>query len=152
MKYILFVFFTFLGGYTVSAQQEQHVVEQTILEFFEAFHSKDTLALKALVVPEIIQQTVVSASEQMNSVSNGDFNQFVKNIASIPETTQIKEELLAIETRITKGMAHAWTPYVFYVNGAISHCGVNSFLLVKQNKLWKITHIIDTRTKEGCSN
>ncbi|MEM0542129.1 hypothetical protein WFZ85_05850 [Flavobacterium sp. j3] len=46
-------------------------------------------------------------------------------------------------------MAHAWTPYEFYVNGKFSHKGVNAFTLFKDGSLeasgWKIIHIVDTR-------
>jgi hypothetical protein len=47
-------------------------------------------------------------------------------------------------------MAAAWTPYRFYRNGEFSHCGVNSFQLVKMAEGWKIVYIIDTRRKEPC--
>jgi hypothetical protein len=47
-------------------------------------------------------------------------------------------------------MATAWTPYNFYFNGKFSHCGVNNFVLVKQDNGWKIQYIIDTRRRQGC--
>jgi hypothetical protein len=43
-----------------------------------------------------------------------------------------------------------WTPYRFIFNGKFSHCGVNSFTLVKLNGEWKINYVIDTRRKEKC--
>jgi hypothetical protein len=44
-------------------------------------------------------------------------------------------------------MAHAWTPYEFYINGKLSHKGVNAFTLYKDDGQWKIVHLIDTRRK-----
>jgi hypothetical protein len=44
-------------------------------------------------------------------------------------------------------MAHAWTPYEFYVNGKLSHKGVNAFTFFKKDNSWKIVHLIDTRIK-----
>ncbi len=47
-------------------------------------------------------------------------------------------------------LAIAWTPYNFYYKGQFSHCGVNSFQLVRFNGEWKIQYLIDTRRKQGC--
>ncbi len=47
-------------------------------------------------------------------------------------------------------MANAWTPYEFWYNGNFSHCGVNSFQLIKKDEKWKIIYLVDTRRKEGC--
>ena len=42
------------------------------------------------------------------------------------------------------------TPYKFYVGEKFSHCGVNSFQLVKIRGEWKIQYIIDTRRRQNC--
>ena len=48
-------------------------------------------------------------------------------------------------------MAIAWTPYTFYFNDQLSHCGVNVFSLIKRGDAWKIMGVTDTRRKEGCN-
>ncbi len=52
--------------------------------------------------------------------------------------------------RIDADLAVVWTPYKFFVGKKFSHCGVNSFQLIKLNGNWKIQYLIDTRRKEGC--
>ena len=59
---------------------------------------------------------------------------------------RIKVEMIKIEATL----ATVWTPYQFYYKGKFSHCGVNSFQLVRLNGQWKIQYIIDTRKKAGC--
>jgi hypothetical protein len=76
----------------------------------------------------------------------------VKRIGGTPVDIKLDERILAYEIRIDGPMATAWTPYEFYVNGDFSHCGVNSFQLVKFVEGWKIVYIIDTRRKEPCEN
>ena len=44
-------------------------------------------------------------------------------------------------------LAQVWVPYHFYLNGMLSHCGANSFQLMKENEDWKIISILDTRRK-----
>jgi len=61
------------------------------------------------------------------------------------------DERIVFETiRIDGPLASVWTPYNFYYEGKFSHCGVNSFQLVKINGEWKIQYLIDTRRKQGC--
>jgi len=57
------------------------------------------------------------------------------------------EKLLDYKIQIDGPLAHVWTPYEFYVNGKLSHSGVNSFTLFKEKDAWQIIHIIDTRRK-----
>jgi hypothetical protein len=38
-------------------------------------------------------------------------------------------------------------PYQFYIGDKFSHCGVNSFQLVKLQGQWKIQYLIDTQEK-----
>ena len=44
-------------------------------------------------------------------------------------------------------IASVWAPYDFFSNGKFSHCGVDLFYLVKENKEWKIGHFGYTRNK-----
>ena len=45
-------------------------------------------------------------------------------------------------------IASVWAPYDFFSNGKFSHCGVDLFYLVKENKEWKIAHFGYTRNKQ----
>jgi hypothetical protein len=60
------------------------------------------------------------------------------------------EQIYDVEVRIDDAMASIWAPYTFYLNGRISHCGVNSIELLEDTDGWKITQISDTRRSEGC--
>ena len=44
-------------------------------------------------------------------------------------------------------IASVWAPYDFFSNGKFSHCGVDLFYLVKENKEWTIAHFGYTRNK-----
>ena len=75
-------------------------------------------------------------------------SEFFKSIASVPNNVTLLEKITDYKVQIDGNMAHVWTPYEFYVNGQLSHIGVNSFTMVKEpNGEWKIVHIIDTRRK-----
>jgi hypothetical protein len=65
--------------------------------------------------------------------------------------TEIYDERIVFETiKIDGPLASVWTPYKFYVGTTFSHCGVDSYQLVKIEGNWKIQYLIDTRRKDGC--
>lgn len=68
-------------------------------------------------------------------------------MATIPADMQFEERILSYNIQVDGTMAHAWTPYEFYINGKFSHKGVNAFTLFKTAEGWKIVHLIDTRRK-----
>jgi len=130
------------------AQQEKEV-RQVIASMFEGMKSKNTDLIKAAFHPEATMQTVKSGENGAELDSNSVMD-FVNRIASSPATTTLDERILDYQIKVDGDMATAWTPYEFYVNENFSHCGVNSFQLIKTKEGWKITYIIDTRRKEGC--
>ena len=48
-------------------------------------------------------------------------------------------------------IAVVWADYDFHRNGEFSHCGVDSFNLLKTALGWKIAAISDTRETTGCA-
>lgn len=61
-----------------------------------------------------------------------------------------QEQIYDVEIRVDGDIASAWTPYTFYLDGRIRHCGVNSIELLRPARGWKITQLSDTRRTEGC--
>ena len=128
---------------------EESVVQQTIETFFKGFHQQDSLLLKSVVSDQVIIQTIAN-KEDSTFLQSENYNDFLNHIINIPATTKFEEQLLSFNIQIDGDMAHVWTPYQFWLNDTLSHCGVNSFQLFKDSNFWKIIYIIDTRHKEGC--
>ena len=131
-------------------QTEEGSVEQAIRDFFTAFHAQDSMALREGVSPAMHMQTIGRSSSGMDSGVTGPFDKFLTSIVSIPASVRCEERLRSISVRVDGNLAQAWTPYEFWVNGKMSHCGVNAFQLFRDRGIWKILHIVDTRKREGC--
>ena len=112
--------------------------------FIEAFQTKDTLKVKALCDETMILQSI-NENAKGATLSNERPQAFFNSIASIPAELKIQEKILSYSVQVDGSMAHAWTPYEFYVNGKSSHKGVNAFTLFKKDNIWKIVRLIDTR-------
>lgn len=140
----LFIIATVLVSKLFFAQEK---TPKAIVEiFFIAFHAKDTVVLRELCHPEIVLRAVANTKEG-NKLKDEKLEDFLKSIASIPNTMKIYEKLLDYKVTIDGDLAHVWTPYEFYVNETLSHIGANSFTLVRENNKWLIVHLIDTRRK-----
>lgn len=121
-------------------------IRKAIDTFFDGFHARDTIKMQSVFAREIVLHSV--AEKATTAVLSAESPaQFSKSIASIPKDLKFQERLLSYKIQIDGSMAHVWTPYEFYINGKLSHSGVNSFQLFKDKDQWKITYCIDTRRK-----
>jgi hypothetical protein len=105
--------------------------------------------VKASFADSAILQTVVVNREGKVSVRNEPITGFA-DVLSKQKKGDLDERIEFETIKIDGPMATVWTPYKFYFQGNFSHCGVNSFQLVKLNGTWKIQYIIDTRRRQGC--
>lgn len=129
----------------ISFAQEKEI-QQTIETFFEAFHQRDSVKLQSVCSDNLVLHSI-SESGNGTKLSVEKASNFYKSIASIPLTMKFEEKILSYNIQVDGAMAHAWTPYEFYVNGKLSHSGVNSFQLFKENEVWNVVYILDTRRK-----
>lgn len=150
MKNVVILLFFCISLSAQSQESENENVKQTIISFFEAFHKQDTTALKSMAKGNIKMQSISVNKEGEIVLQESKYDDFVRNIASIPQGRIFEEKLLSFTINVDGEMANAWTPYEFWYNGKFSHCGVNSFQLIKEEDTWKIIYLVDTRRREEC--
>jgi hypothetical protein len=141
-KYILLII---LLPFYSNAQNKN--IENVITTFFEGFHAKDTLKIKSVCHTTMKLQSIMEGKNATKLVDQ-KASDFYKSIATFPTDLKFEEKIMSYSVQIDGAMAHAWTPYEFYINGILSHSGVNAFTIFFENNQWKIVHIIDTRRKK----
>lgn len=142
---LLFTGFNGIGQATPSSE-----VKQRIELFFDAFHKKDSTSLKKMVRDDLVLQTMGFDKDGNTRIRTDTFEQFLSGLIGIPDTLKYREELLDFNIQIDSPMAHAWTPYRFWMGDQLRHCGVNSFQLFNDGSQWLIIYLADTRRREGC--
>ncbi|WP_025740274.1 nuclear transport factor 2 family protein [Aquimarina pacifica] len=156
-KLLLFVMLLFCSS--VFSQKEtskneidryKREVKETILDFFEGFHSGDTSKLNKVMSPQLVLQTIIRDKDSLVKVRSTSADKLIKAIANKPSDQKWEEKLLSFTISANKDIANAWTPYEFYLNNSFSHCGVNIFQLYNDGKGWKIIALADTRHKQNC--
>ncbi len=148
---VFFIFLTLMTGVITLPAQSSAIdsVKAAVNQLFTAMKNADGALLKNSFADSALLQTLTPTKEGKIIVMNESIESFVDVISK--EALGNADERIVFETiKIDGPLAMAWTPYQFYYKGTFSHCGVNSFQLVKLNGIWKIQYIIDTRRRKGC--
>ena len=148
---LFFIFLTFLFiSLHVFSQTAEDSVRATVNSLFTGMKNADAMLLKSAFSADAILQTITRDREGKTVVRNEDVADFANSISKIKKDSA--DERIVFETiKIDGPLAMVWTPYHFYYNGQFSHCGVNSFQLVRLTEGWKIQYLVDTRRRTGCN-
>lgn len=151
MKKTMIFFFFGMACFTSLNAQTTAVdsVKNVINHMFTAMRNSDGAVLSECFADSAVLQTIAKDAQGQPLVKSEKISAFVTAVAGMPKNAA--DEQIVFDMVKTDGpLATAWTPYRFFYNGKFSHCGVNSFQLVRLNGQWKIQYIIDTRRKQGC--
>ena len=137
---------------TLHAQQnnEEEAVKKAINQLFDGMRKADSTLIKAVFNESAILQTIAKNKEGKTLLRTEKLNDFVASIAQ-ERNVVLDERIVFTKILIDDKLASVWTDYRFFIGDKFSHCGVNSFQLVKIADTWKIVYLIDTRRKENCN-
>ena len=149
MRTLVLLFLSVFAAQLSFAQSEEDSVKNVVQTLFLAMKNADALLLAGTFSDSSILQTIVNDKDGIVKVRTEQVKDFIDFVSK--EEKGNADERIAFETiKIDGPLALVWTPYKFYYKGKFSHCGVNSFHLVKLSGQWKIQYLIDTRRKAGC--
>lgn len=150
MKYFFILLtLTIFFSDTARSQTTEDSVKAVINKMFTGMKNADVALLKSSFADSMILQTITRDREGKISVRNESAAGFIDFISK--ESPGNADERITFDVvKVDGPLAIAWTPYNFFYKGQFSHCGVNSFQLVRFNGEWKIQYIIDTRRRQGC--
>lgn len=132
------------GSLCFGQQNENQEVEKTIRNLFLGMKNADPELVKSTFSDTAILQTITKSG-----LKNEELKDFLGSISKYSKN-DLDERIVIDAIRTDGDLASVFTPYEFFFKGKFSHCGANSFQLVKQNGEWKIQYLIDTRRKDNC--
>ncbi len=149
MKCFLVLLTSLSFSVVVHAQPTEDSVKAVINNLFTGMRNADPVLLRSAFSDSAILQTITRNKEGKMLVETEDVKEFTDFVSRLKKDSA--DERIQFETiKIDGPLAVVWTPYNFYHNGKFSHCGVNSFQLVRFDGIWKIQYLIDTRRRTGC--
>lgn len=128
-----------------SAQSHaEHEVRAAVEQIFEGMRTADPDLVRAVFAPDARFAMV----DESGAVTVQSVDGWLEAIGT--SERRWDERLYDVEVQVDGHLASAWTPYTFYLDGAVRHCGINSIELLRDGSGWKVTQIADTRRTEGC--
>lgn len=118
-------------------------------KLFAEMAAHNPAGIVALHTPEAQLAAAIKNKEGKSVIRTFAAEAFSKNFAE--KKNELKEEMYAAETKIFGDLALVWGRYVFFIDGKISHCGVNAFHLVRTDAGWKIANASTTIEPQGCT-
>ncbi len=147
----LFFLFALNAYYQNTDVEKEKAVKACIQKLFEGMQKSDTSLIRTVFHKETRMQTVLTGTGTTTPqlITDYGIDKFLLAISKAPAGS-LDERITSYEIKIDGAMAAVWTPYMFYYNGTLNHCGVNAFQLCETENGWKIVQVMDTRRKEKC--
>jgi ketosteroid isomerase-like protein len=131
-----------------ASAQEAETPASVVEALFRAMKAGDADAMAALLHEDVrLITTSVRDGAPVASVVEAD--RWLEGVRA--STRELDERIHDVRTEEEAGLASVWTRYDLYVDGVLSHCGVDAFHLVRTDQGWQIIEIADTRSTEGCA-
>ncbi|HEX6333349.1 MAG TPA: nuclear transport factor 2 family protein [Flavisolibacter sp.] len=147
---LIFTILTLFATTAATAQNEQDAIREVINNLFQGMRKSDTSLIRTSFTPDAILQTVARTRDGNVRVRSEVLDSFLVAVAR-PHPAMLDERIQFETVKVDGDLAMVWTPYAFFIGDTFSHCGVNSFQLVRIGGNWKIQYLIDTRRKQPCA-
>lgn len=130
---------------TSGSEADRQAIVAAVQQFFDTMAAKDVEGSRRVLIPEGRFFRVRVPSGEVSTVTLKEY------IDRLPTQKQRqRERFWNPDVRVQDGIASVWTRYDFWIDGKFSHCGVDSFDLVKTPDGWKISGGLYTVQRDGC--
>lgn len=111
-----------------------------------AINEADTVLMRQIMDPGAVLTQILEGPDgdarQVNRITTDDF------IPGIGDPEQgFLERMWSPRVRVQGAVATVWAPYDFYVHGNLSHCGIDTFQLVRRVDGWRVAGLVYTRSQ-----
>ena len=127
---------------------DQEKVLAVLNDFTAALLRKDSAGM-ASQLDSVSRFTLLRPSPNGTRIWVVTGAQFI-SLTTKPDGPAYDEPIRNPVVHIDGDLATVWTEYQVVLNGAVSHCGYDSFQLARLNGRWKIINVSDTFRREGC--
>jgi hypothetical protein len=137
MRVALFTIVVALSTSPAAAQSssDRDAVLKALQVFFDTMTARDVDGARDILVPQgrfhMIDMSKPGAEPR--SLSN---EEYLAQLKASPQT--MRERIWNPEVRVHGSIASVWTPYDFWIDGKLSHCGVDGFDLIRTAAGWKV--------------
>jgi anaerobic glycerol-3-phosphate dehydrogenase len=133
---------------STAQKKEDQAIMEPIQNLFLAMEKGDSALLHTAFFTDVTLITILEKDGKFKLRKEG-LASFLNAVGSPHKETWF-EPIWNVKVQQEDNFAQVWADYAFYAGNKFSHCGVDTFQLVKTEKGWKIFYLADTRKKIGC--
>lgn len=147
--FIFIVFFLITFVIFGSKQTDEQQVISIVKKFFKVLENRDADLGKKILLPGGGNFSIIEEGDK-KILKHATFTDFINSLGKSKKN--YREVMFSPKILIHKDIAVLWAKYRFYIDNKFSHCGVDSFSMIKTEDGWKIAGIIYTVEKSGCKD
>ena len=148
MRLFLFFLAVSISPFTLGQSDDKELVRATAEQFFLAIETKDRALLESILVPGSLNISTQALENDEIKITTLNHASMIDLLTSAEND---KKERAWDETILVQGhIAVYWAPYDFHIDQEFSHCGIDSFQLVKKDGRWLISNASWTRETLNC--
>lgn len=149
-KNLLFVCCIVLSPFACAqSHPDEASILATVDAFFGALANRDRESLEALTVPGSLNISANVEADGTSRFSSRNYDELI-TVLSSPSANKPLERYWDATVLVRGDIAVFWAPYDFHVGSEFSHCGIDSFQLIRRQGKWLITNLSWTREREAC--
>jgi len=129
------------------AQSDSAQVLAVVQRLFDGMRASDSAMVRSTMA-SIIRFAEVNDRATPPRIESDSVNEWLGAVSR--SRNRWDERIYDVRLRLDGNLAQVWAPYTFYLDGKISHCGVDALELLKDPSGWKVTQLADTRRRDNC--
>jgi len=141
----IFVF----AAINVQAKEAHTAAQREVLgavnALFDAMAKHDVDASRKLILPGASFVVV----KPDGAVAMEHDTDYLDSLAKHKES--FRERIWSARVTVQGDIAQVWAPYDFHLDGKLSHCGIDSFSMVRIADGWQVAGVSYTVQKVGCA-
>jgi hypothetical protein len=129
------------------APSDTAAVLATAQRLFDAMAQRDTAAARAVLGNGMRFSALRSDTSALPARAQADTS-FLRSLANGQQ--HFLERMWSPVVKLQGPIATVWTPYDFHIDGKWSHCGIDTFTLLRTDAGWQIVALAYTVQRRDC--
>ncbi len=129
------------------AQTARDSVLAAVEKFFTTMTARDSAGAAAVMRSDGVAHSIRYGPDSVTIRTSPNAGY----LATVARRGGLLERMWNPTVMIHRDLATVWTPYDFHIDGKFSHCGVDSFQLVREKGRWRVLSVAYTVEPTGCA-
>ncbi|MFQ5511916.1 MAG: nuclear transport factor 2 family protein [Candidatus Krumholzibacteriia bacterium] len=136
-----------IGGPRDEALRRQHEeIRRLLAKLFDGIRAGDSDAARSVFAAG----ATITRVDEERAPDPVAVDDFVRAIGA-PRDEVWDERIWDVRITVAGDLGAVWANYALFVGTDLSHCGVDSFEVLRGRDGWRIVHLLYTRRRDGCS-